>query len=117
MSNPKVEAGTILIIRTDGTEQVVKRIGKQTLSRIEEAIHAKCLDFVRIGKDDHSDLIMAVDDAGWETEEIDHGNGYHELRPIKARKPIKPQGHGAIPHNLFTRHHTPDRGRRSNLSR
>ena len=88
MTNPNVEQGTILIIRTDSTEQVIKRTGKGTLDKVKQAINARGLDFVRIGKADWSDLVMAVDDFGWETEGIDHGNGHLELKPVRALKPV-----------------------------
>ena len=91
MTNPNVEPGTILIIRTDGTEHIIKRSSKGTLDKIKQAIKAEGLDFVRIGKADWSDLVMAVDDFGWETITVVHSDNHMELKPVKANKPINPK--------------------------
>lgn len=91
MNNPKVQRGTILVIRTDGREEVIQSRPKSRLDDIKRSIVAPDLDFVRIGKSDYSDLVMAVDDAGWETELVDHGDGRMELKPVRARKPINPK--------------------------
>ena len=85
MTLPTVEKNTILVIRADGAEEVVK--GKPKVKEMRALIGAKGLDFVRIGKLVPSDLTMAVDDFGWETEKIETP-GKIELRPIRPRKPI-----------------------------
>lgn len=86
MTLPTVEKNTILVIRTDGREEVVK--SKPKVTAMYALIGAESLDFVRIGKLIPNDLTMAVDDLGWETETIDHGDGRIEVKPIRARKPI-----------------------------
>jgi len=86
MTLPTVEKNTILVIRTDGTEEIVK--GKPRVQTMHTLIGAETLDFVRIGKLEPNDLTMAVDDMGWETVTVDHGDGRIELKPVRARKPI-----------------------------
>jgi hypothetical protein len=81
---PTVEKNTMLLIKADGSEQVIA--GKPE-NRTMHKLVGDCLDFVRIGKLDNSDLTMAVDDFGYETVTIDHGNGKIELKPIAARLP------------------------------
>lgn len=90
MTLPTVEKDTVLIIRTDGTEEIVRpRPNKaQSLTSIIRGLINADLDFVRIGKLVPNDLTMAVDDNGWETEMIDHGDGQFEMKPFRARKPI-----------------------------
>jgi hypothetical protein len=85
MTLPTVEKNTVLVIRTDGREEIVK--GKPKVAAMHAMIGAESLDFVRIGKLVPSDLTMAVDDFGWETERIETP-GKVELRPVRARKPI-----------------------------
>ena len=85
MTLPTVEKNTILVIRTDGTEEIVK--GKPKVLAIRSLIKAEGLDFVRIGKLVPNDIVMAVDDFGWETERIETAEKI-ELRPIRPRKPI-----------------------------
>jgi len=86
MTLPTVEKNTVLVIRADGTEEVVK--GKPKVAAIRSLISAEGLDFVRIGKLVPNDVIMAVDDFGWETEQIEHSPTHIELRPIRPRKPL-----------------------------
>jgi hypothetical protein len=90
MTLPTVEENTILIIRTDGTEEIVRPQPNKTrsLTAIIRGLIDADLDFVRIGKLVPNDLTMAVDDNGWETEMVDHGDGRIELKPTRARKPI-----------------------------
>jgi hypothetical protein len=87
MINPQVDKDTVLVIRTDGSREVLKITKGTLLKTVHSAIGAETLDMARIGKADDTDLVMAVDDAGYETEEINHGGGRFELRPIRARKP------------------------------
>ena len=70
----------IHLIRTDGTEQHVD----EPFSAIDRLIGATLLDSVNLC----DGRVMMVDDGGWETKTVDHGDGHFELRPIKARKPI-----------------------------
>ena len=81
-----IKRGTYLIIRTDGREERVEK--PPTLATIANEIGADTLDFVSVGRAARNDIIMAVDDFGWETEAVDHGGGRVELRPTKARKPV-----------------------------
>jgi hypothetical protein len=86
MTLPTVEKSTVLVIRADGTEEIVK--GKPKVKAMHALIGAKTLDFVRIGKLEPNDITMAVDDMGWETTTVDHGDGRIELKPVRALKPI-----------------------------
>jgi hypothetical protein len=115
MTLPTVEKNTVLVIRTDGTEEIVK--GKPKILAMRSMIRAESLDFVRIGKLIPNDLTMAVDDLGWETETIDHGDGRIELKPVRARKPINAKATALLPRDLSSRHDAPDRRRRRDLSR
>ena len=85
MTLPTVEKNTVLVIRADGTEEVVK--GKPKVAAMRSLIKAEGLDFVRVGKLVPNDLVMAVDDFGWETETIETP-GKIELRPIRPRRPL-----------------------------
>jgi hypothetical protein len=86
MTLPTVEKNTVLIIRADGTEEVVK--GRPKTHEMRATIGADGLDFVRIGKLVSNDLTMAVDDFGYETETVEHSPSHFELKPIRARKPV-----------------------------
>jgi hypothetical protein len=86
-----VIAKTMLLIKCDGSEQVIAFDRKTYLGKIRELIDAKSLDFVRIGKLENLDLVMAIDDLGYETETIEHGGNRFELKPVRALKPINPK--------------------------
>jgi hypothetical protein len=84
-----VEHNTILVIRADGTESVVPMLkGTPPTEQAALLIGADMLDFVRIGLLEGTDLVMAVDDNGWEYEVVQHNEQHFEHRAIKARKPI-----------------------------
>jgi hypothetical protein len=83
---PQVERGTFLVIRTDGTEEV-RRI-HPSASAICTAIGCTTLDVVHIGRAAGSDLMMSVDDNGWETKMVDHGWGRVEIKATTPRKPV-----------------------------
>jgi hypothetical protein len=88
-SLPFVESRTILVLRADGSMEVVKmKERREYLNQIRELIKADTLDFVCIGRVYKSDLVMAVDDFGWVTEIVEHGSDTFELKPISPRKPI-----------------------------
>lgn len=91
---PYIGKGTLLVLRCNGNHETHK-LSKDWASQIRKLIDTTSLDFVSIGRPFQSDLVMAVDDFGYETETIDHGtvDGQHrfELKPIKARKPINPE--------------------------
>jgi hypothetical protein len=78
----------IEIIRTSGlVEQHVLPSGstRSAMEKISALIGAaEGLDTVNL----RDGRVMLVDDKGYETEEVNHGGGHFELRPIRARKPI-----------------------------
>lgn len=74
----------IKIIRTDGSEEVHAVTKKTATRQIDELIGAKCTDTVNL----RDGRVMIVDDNGYESECIEHGNGHFELRPTRARKPV-----------------------------
>jgi hypothetical protein len=74
------------LIRTDGTEEELH--GPVSMADVEQMIGAATVDCVslrHLGKPLH---VMIVDDHGYETEHVDHGNGHSELRPVRALKPF-----------------------------
>lgn len=88
---PEVTPGTFLIVRCDGTVKLVRET--PTAEKIHRAIGANVLDTVIltwVGTPGRSpaDLVMSVDDQGYQTETIDHGGGHFELRPVLARRPV-----------------------------
>jgi len=89
---PVVDPGTFLVIRADGTEKVT-RAEKPVVRAIARAIGAETLDFVTLTWNavGQPDLMMAVDDQGWEYEVIEHSPTHYEHRPTRARKPINPR--------------------------
>ena len=81
----------IHIIRTDGTEEHVQA----PWAAIYKLIGAATCDTVNL----RDGRVMLVDDAGYETETVEHGPGpdpVHglpmafrtELKPVRARKPV-----------------------------
>jgi hypothetical protein len=85
---PTIERGTYLIVRTDGTEVLVHE--KPTGAKIREAIGADTLGTVILtwAHRHVADLVMSVDNNGYETQTVDHGNGRIELVPRRARLPV-----------------------------
>jgi len=78
----------IKIIRVDGsTEQHEVPHAFGCMTRICELIGAKMLDTVNL----RDSMVMLVDDGGYETEEVDKGNGVIELRPVRALRPVNPE--------------------------
>lgn len=69
----------IHIIRADGTEE---RVSAQ-FGDVPRLIGAAVLDTVNL----RDGRVMCVDDEGYETERVNHGDGSIELRPTCARKP------------------------------
>lgn len=83
-----------MVIRTNGSVDVIVPQAKNSAGRlaaIQEAIGADTLDFVSVGRANRTDLVMAVDDNGWDTRTVDHGNGRIELVPTTPRKPVNAQ--------------------------
>lgn len=74
----------LTIIRTDGTEEEHDVPKERAFQEIDRLIGATCTDCVNL----RAGRVMIVDDNGYETETIDHGDGRFELRCIKARKPV-----------------------------
>jgi len=70
----------IHIIRTDGREEHVEA----PFSRIDKLIGAKVTSTVNL----RDGRVMLVDDLGYETEVVEHGQGHFELKPVRARKPF-----------------------------
>lgn len=68
----------IHIIRADGEEQHVDA----PFSTIHELIGANMLDSVNL----RDGRVMLVDDAGYDTETVDHGSGHFELRTVRPRR-------------------------------
>jgi hypothetical protein len=85
MSNPEIERGTFLIIRTDGSELLMRV--RPTIERIEKVLGFSALEFVRIGKADDSDLVMAIDDNGYVVEAVVDRN-VTRLVSIRANHPV-----------------------------
>lgn len=87
---PTVARGTMLVLRSDGTEQVFHNT---SLADIKTAIGATRLDFVSLtwierdvpgGRTRRVDLVMAVDDEGYEYRTV-------QVSPILVRnEPIRP---------------------------
>lgn len=79
-----IPRGEWLIIRTDGTEEW--RTDKPTSDVVHAAIGAELFDTVLLDK--KAMTVMLVDDEGYDTEPVDHGNGVIELKCVRARKPV-----------------------------
>jgi hypothetical protein len=73
----------ILIIRTDGAEEVLEVDAAHYINAIEKAIGADCLDTVNL-----RDGRMFVDDHGYETETVEKGPANFEIVPVKALRPF-----------------------------
>ena len=80
------------LIRTNGTSEQ-HEIKAHGASKRLEACHriAGCKTFDTVNLKDGR--IMMVDDDGWETNTVDHGNGHIEIVPIapKNGKTINPE--------------------------
>jgi hypothetical protein len=74
------------LIRTDGTEEELH--GPVSMADIEQMIGAAGIDTVNLRHMGHPLHVMVVDDNGYETVHVDHGDGHHELKPVRARKPV-----------------------------
>ena len=73
------------LIRTDGT--TIDLPAPVSMQRMHELIGAATLDTVSLHHMGEPLHVMLVDDNGYETVTIEH-DGYTEMRPIRARKPI-----------------------------
>ena len=81
MANPLINRGTFLVLRTDGREEIIEK--KPTMRMIAAAIGAETLDTVRIGKADGSDLVMVVNDNGYETQQVKLAPNHFKLECVK----------------------------------
>jgi len=82
MTRPDVKRGTYLVIRCDGTREIVPE--RPTIKRVCKSIGCTTIDTVNL----RDDLVMMVDDHGYETETVEHGAGHVELRPVRALKAV-----------------------------
>jgi hypothetical protein len=89
---PKVPYDAFVVLRTDGREEThpfPAQRGRPRLAAVEAAIGCDTLDFVvltRRGRE--PDLVMAVNDLGYETKAVTHPSGAVELVPVRARFPV-----------------------------
>ena len=83
-TSPREAQMNVKIIRTDGTEEQHEVSKGFAFAKIQKLIGASCCDTVNL----RDGNVMLVDDNGYETKCIDHGNGCFELKPTRARKPI-----------------------------
>jgi hypothetical protein len=83
---PKVEPGTCLVVRTDGSEQLLPSADLETV----RAALGGDLDFVTLTADSFGrpDLIMAVLDIAWEVETVNVNPGHVRLVPTRPLFPI-----------------------------
>lgn len=75
---------TIQILRTDGRVEDVEITRTKPFQQIEQLIGAAMLDGVSL----RDGRVMFVDDNGYDTIFVDHGNGQFEAKPVKANKPV-----------------------------
>jgi hypothetical protein len=87
---PTVQPETYLLICTDGTEEV-RRLTNPPPAPIEQmrqAIGADTIDTVVLTmRDRRPDLVMIVDDHGYESRGVETATGV-ELVPVRALKPV-----------------------------
>lgn len=75
------------ILRVDGSRETHEVPRGGASGAIAQLIGASYLDTVNL----RNGNVMMVDDAGYETQAVDHGDGRVELRPTRARKPVNPE--------------------------
>jgi hypothetical protein len=87
----------VLVIRCDGTEETHKINANNFHAEVEPLIGAKTFGTVNIFKNPiHAPRfgmrrpVMVLDDAGYDTRVIQHGNHEHHV-PIQARRPVNPK--------------------------
>jgi hypothetical protein len=74
----------ILIIKTDGTEKTIEATRARAITAIRKEIGAQYTDIVNL----RDGRVMFVDDNGYHTKAIDHGNGRIEIKTLGAKKPV-----------------------------
>lgn len=77
--------GQFLVIRTDGTTERVDKV--PTLDLVRSAIGADCIDIVAVGRANRTDLLMVVDDNGWDSVAVERPYGV-ELVCTEPRRPL-----------------------------
>jgi len=85
-----VPAGSHAIIFCDGEVRVISEQAK--MRSIKRAMNADTVDFVTLtwAGSAFPDLVMIVNDHGYETRTVDHGNGHIEVQPVAALLPDNP---------------------------
>lgn len=76
---------TRLLIRTDGTQQVLP--GPVSSAEIHKLIGAECLDTVSLHHMGRPLHVMMIDDHGYDTEEVVDGHIF-TMKPVRALKPV-----------------------------
>lgn len=77
------ELATVEILRANGAREE-HQVGKHILLPwITRMIGAEMVDTVNL----RDGRVMLVDDAGYETKVVNHGDGHIELKPVRARRP------------------------------
>jgi hypothetical protein len=89
---PRVPRDAFVVIRTDGSEEThpfpAKRGGAR-LNALKAALGCDTLDMVTLTmRSGGPDLVMAVNDLGYETRAVERGPGHIELVPVRARLPV-----------------------------
>jgi hypothetical protein len=72
------------VIRVNGTREEHEISKHNAIGTIHRLIGCETGDSVNL----RDGRVMCVDDDGWETEMVDHGNGRFEIKPIRPKKPI-----------------------------
>jgi hypothetical protein len=87
----RVLPGSYLIVRANGSEELIAQ--RPTDAAVRAAINADTFDVVVLSFSSRTvpDLVMIVDDRGYEIEEVDHGDGPIELVPVRAKLPVNPR--------------------------
>lgn len=82
---PDVPLGSFLVIRADGGARFLPQ--QPSLSVLKDALGCTTIDVVILTWLDRitPDLVMIVDDDGWEYEVIDRGGGYFHHRPLRPK--------------------------------
>lgn len=74
------------VIRTNGARETYDIPKSRPLDRIYQLIGCDTIDTVNL----RAGRVMLVDDHGYDTKTVDHGNGHIQVVPIAARKPVNP---------------------------
>lgn len=80
-----IPRGRFLVVRADGTTELVEQ--KPTLDLVRSAIGADTIDVVAVGRANRTDLVMIVDDDGWNSVPVERPYGI-ELVCTTPRRPL-----------------------------